>query len=54
MDNRKGDEGGSPRKCADHADMKRTAWQHIKKIIGVAITPGRKVSDAEARVRGTN
>ena len=31
-----------------HEDMKRTAWQHIKKIIGVAITPGRKVSDAEA------
>lgn len=34
--------------------MKRAAWQHIKKIIGVVITLGRKVSDAEARIRGTD
>lgn len=35
----------APEEICCHADMKRTAWQHIKKIIGVVITPGRKVSE---------
>lgn len=32
--------------------MKRTAWQHIKKIIGVVITPGRKdIGDRSVSLR---